>query len=34
MESYFSLSNNTKYLVPAKTQINPPILSNLIRKGL
>ena len=34
MKSYFSLPNNTKYLAPSKTLINPTILSNLIREGL
>ena len=29
MDSYFSLPNNTKYLVPLQTLINPSILSNL-----
>ena len=34
MESYPSLPNNVKYLVPSETLINPSILSNLIRKDL
>ena len=34
MKSYFSLPNNTKYLVPSKTLINPSNSSNLICKGL
>ena len=34
MESYIILPHNTKYLVPSETLINPPILLNLIRKGL
>ena len=34
MKSYFSLPNNTKYLAPSKTLINPTILSNLIPEGL
>ena len=34
MESYFSLPNNTKYLVILEILINLFILSNLIRKGL
>ena len=34
MESYFSLPNNTKYLVPSYTLINPSILSNLMGKRL
>ena len=31
---YFSLPNNTKYLVPSKTLIKRSILSNLIHKSL
>ena len=34
MKSYFSPPNNTKYLVPSYTLINPTILSNLIRNDL
>ena len=34
MKSYFSPPNNTKYLVPSVTLINPSILLNLIPKGL
>ena len=30
MPTYFSGPNNTKYLVPSETLINPPTLSNLI----
>ena len=34
MESYFSLPNDTKYLVPSETLIDPSILLNLIPKCL
>ena len=34
MELYFSLSNNSKYLVPSETLINLSILLKLIRKHL
>ena len=34
MKSYFSLPNNTKYLVPSQTLTNPSILLNLICKDL
>ena len=33
MELYFSGPNNTIYLVPSETLINPSTLSNLICKG-
>ena len=33
MKSYFSPPNNTKYLVPSQTVINPSTLSNLIFNG-
>ena len=34
MNSYFLLSNNTKYLVPSQMSINPYTSSNQICKGL
>ena len=34
MESYFSLPNNIKCLVPSETLIDPSILLNIIRKDL
>ena len=34
MESYFLLPDNSKYLVPSKTLINPTVLLNLALKGL
>ena len=34
MALYIKRPNNTKYLVPTETLINPSILSNLIRNNI